>query len=609
MLDYSPATRTMTKPAQPHAGRRRAAPAPRSHRADAASVRRLLHDVFGLKQLREGQQAVIDNVLAGRDTLAVMPTGAGKSLCYQVPAGVLPGITIVVSPLIALMKDQLEKLAEHAVAAVQANSSLSREEETETVARLQNGDARILFCTPERLAQPAFLQTLRGMAISLVAIDEAHCISQWGHDFRPAYLELAAAIDALGRPPVLALTATATDEVIEDIRRQLDMPDMRVIHTDLYRPNLRYRVLQTTNPAERDEQALRLVRDTPGSGIVYTSTVKAANALYAQLRETGASVACYHGRLSARERRDSQDLFMNGARRVMVATNAFGMGIDKPDVRFVLHLQLPASLDAYYQESGRAGRDRKDADCTLLFLQGDKRIQQFFLARHDPTAHELAAVYQAARELAPSAPFFPLAAIADRMPSMPQGRLKICLRLLKDSGLLRQNRRLDYALAKAESGASSAGIFAAAAQDHEEKQEHDRQALEQMVAYAQSGACRWKLLLDHFGDGEGFARCGSCDNCVSPPQLLETKTETGEAGMPAFSAAHERPQQTPAPQAASSSSSGIAAGSRVRVPKFGVGTAVSVEADKIVIAFPNRETRTFLADFVEPLDAGAAAKS
>lgn len=549
------------------------------------TIRRLLNTVFGIEQLRDGQQRVIDSVLDGKDTLAIMPTGSGKSLCYQIPARILEGMTIVVSPLISLMKDQLEKLDEMGIRAVQVNSSLSAEEERVALAAIRENRCEIVFCTPERLVMTEFVEVLKHVKIALVVIDEAHCISQWGHDFRPAYLDMAGAIDALDQPPVLALTATATEDVVEDIGRQLGRPRMKVINTGIYRPNLHYRVLQVTNPDEKLSAALRLVRETEGKGIVYAATVKMAEEMYHLLQEQGESATIYHGKLPSAERKSNQDLFMDDERRVMVATNAFGMGIDKPDTRFVIHLQIPANLEAYYQESGRAGRDGKDAECTLLFLQDDKRVQQFFLVKHYPTADEIRAVYEAVRELADNETATP-ERVDDVAGELAGPHLKVCLKLLKDAKLLRQSRKLAYNVT---AHAPKDSLFAAMAEVYRQKQERDKEALEQMVGYAVSGFCRWKLLLDYFGDEvEGFEKCCRCDNCLNPPAAV--LTEEIEIRDDEFD---REPEPEPDP------SSIFEAGLRVKVPKYGEGVVLAAVGEQVTIEFPDGEQRSFVKDFVE----------
>jgi ATP-dependent DNA helicase RecQ len=352
--------------------------------------RDLLRGTFRLRRLRPGQREVIESVLAGRDTLAIMPSGAGKSLCYQLPTLHMRGTTVVVSPLIALMKDQSDKLGERGVEAAAVNSALSERERREAMRRIRARGADFIFTTPEQLANPAFLDQLKERRVDLFVVDEAHCITQWGHDFRPAYLQLGRALRALGKPTLLALTATATPDVIEDIGRQLGRPRMHVLNTGVYRPNLYFEVVQTTNAAEKKQALLEVVR-SGGAGIVYCATVREAKAVHGWLLAQGEEAQLYHGRLGGRERAERQDAFMSGTARTMVATNAFGMGIDRPDIRYIVHYQLPGSLEAYYQEAGRAGRDGEEARCTLLYDHADRRVQLYFARKRSKV--ELLAAY------------------------------------------------------------------------------------------------------------------------------------------------------------------------------------------------------------------------
>lgn len=345
---------------------------------DLSPKQRVLKKYFGYDAFREGQEEVVDSILSGRDTLAVMPTGAGKSVCYQVPAMVMDGVAIVISPLISLMKDQVQTLIQSGIPAAYLNSSLTDRQFDLAMSNAAKGKYRVIYVAPERLLTPRFLAASRNMRISLIAVDEAHCISQWGQDFRPSYLTIPEFLDALPlRPVVCAFTATATQRVREDICGMLQLRDPFVKITGFDRKNLYYSV---DEPSNKDTALIKLLGSYKGlPGIVYCATRKKVESVYELLLSHGYSATRYHAGLSDAERQANQDDFTYDRRDVMVATNAFGMGIDKSNVRFIIHYNMPKDIESYYQEAGRAGRDGERADCHLLFGRQDIVTQQFFI--------------------------------------------------------------------------------------------------------------------------------------------------------------------------------------------------------------------------------------
>ena len=347
--------------------------------------RKALNKYFGHRDFLDGQKEVVDAILAGKDAIAVMPTGGGKSLCYQLPAMVMKGVTVVVSPLIALMKDQVDALTEKGIAAVMINSAITATEQRHHIESLQKGAYKMVYIAPERFRSEAFTKALQKVEVSLFAIDEAHCLSQWGHDFRPDYLLLGNAIREIGNPQIAAFTATATPEVRSDILHHLTLRDPFQCVSGFARPNLALQITPCTNRKEKYKR-IRAVIEKHKNGIIYCATRKRVEEVHETLNAWGIQVISYHGGMPDSEREQNQESFISRETNIAVATNAFGMGIDRSDVRFVIHFDIPGSIEAYYQEAGRAGRDGETAVCELLFNYADTRTQEFFIEGSNPTS-------------------------------------------------------------------------------------------------------------------------------------------------------------------------------------------------------------------------------
>ncbi len=404
-------------------------------------ARAVLQARFGYGEFRPGQERAIISVLAKRDTLVVLPTGGGKSLCYQVPALVTKGLTVVVSPLISLMKDQVDALERRGIPAAFINSTLSSGEVSDRLMRAQRGELQMLYVAPERFDAGSAAERLKAIGVALLAVDEAHCISEWGHDFRPSYRRVGEVRQRLGNPPTIALTATATPVVREDIARILDLQDPEIIVTGFDRPNLSYGVISAKGDREKDAVVLEQLRDLEdGTGIVYASTRKTVERMAQFLDDNGVPASAYHAGLDDERRRRVQDYFMSERTRVIVATNSFGMGVDKSNVRLVIHYAMPGTLEAYYQEAGRAGRDGGQSRCLLLHSFPDRFTHEFFIKSALPDRALIESVHRRCQREADRGGV--VSATAEELAGGIGGKtsskaVESALRVLADAGVLR----------------------------------------------------------------------------------------------------------------------------------------------------------------------------
>ena len=543
-----------------------------------------LREKFGFESFQPGQEEVVTRVINGQDTLAILATGAGKSLTYQLPALLLEGTTVVVSPLIALMKDQLDMLRELGVTQVVAlNSTLSEDQEAVALARVRSGNIKIVFVTPEKLEDEAFMSLLQSIRVPLFVVDEAHCISQWGHDFRPAYLALGHVIERLGHPTVLALTATATPAVREDILHQLGIPHVKPIVKGFDRPSLIYQVRR----AERESDKLKILkglfdRELHGTGIIYTATIKNALEVQKYLQEQlNIPAAVYHSKLQKQDRTAVHELFMDEQIRAVVATNAFGLGIDKPNIRFVVHYDLPGSVEAYTQEAGRSGRDGLPSNCILIYRMSDTRVQNYFLTGKYPDIEEVQKVFGTLEIFGAQEGGVSMTDLR-KILQLPLTKLKVILALLKKGGFIETSSRSKYRLTEAARNSRDMVLNLAS---YETKKSYDQSKLAMMLQYAETTSCRRRFILNYFGEDFERVNCGACDNCLRAGVAATAQVEQGEVVE---------------------SRSGYRIADVVYHRKFGQGTVERTEKDLVTVLFPSVGYKTLLATAVSRSEAKIA---
>ncbi|MEV7344052.1 RecQ family ATP-dependent DNA helicase [Streptomyces sp. NPDC093544] len=540
----------------------------------ARRLRRTAREVFGWDALRPGQLTAMKAVMGRRDAMVVMPTGSGKSAVYQVPGMLLAGPTLVVSPLIALQRDQIAGLLRNSgQTAVAVNSSMSRTQNEQAWESVSDGKAQFLFLAPEQLAKQEVVERLSALKPSLFVVDEAQCVSSWGHDFRPDYLRLRQAAESIGRPPILALTASAAAPVRADIVEQLGMCKVREVVAGFDRPNIRLEVTRFQDDSAKRRAVVERAAAEPKPGIVYVATRKDAEAYATELGELGLSAAAYHAGSRSADRSAVHDRFLGGELDVVVATSAFGMGIDKADVRFVLHASVPGSLDAYYQEIGRAGRDGAASRAILLYRTEDLGLQRFFSTGR-PDADTIADVARRVRDRATAVTPTEL----QQETGLSATRLTAVLNLLENAGGVTTERGKVAPVP----GADAEEVAARAVELGIAHESMERSRVDMMRGLAETTGCRRRFLLGYFGE-RLHGPCGNCDRCEQRPTGAGGGAGAGDVPGPPRSRTAASPTRHDHP---------FPPGTRVRHPQWGDGEVLSGEESRITVLFASVGYRT-----------------
>lgn len=601
-----------------------------TERAQFDALQQSLYDYFGYSEFRPGQREVLEHLMSGKDALAVFPTGAGKSLTYQLAALLMPGTAIIVSPLIALMRDQVVDLQSRSIGGVSAiNSTLTVQEVSDHLTQMSSGDGKLLYVTPERCSDPEFLEHLERTNVCLFVVDEAHCISEWGYDFRPAYLMLSKAIKAAKRPPILALTATATPQVRADIQSNLGLDDPLVIIHGFDRPNLFFDVLSASTDREKDWHLLRLFgkansgnsgeasgyvtstisRREPlegaepevlskleymnatleGSGLVYVATTAEARRVSALLNEAGINAAFYHGQMRKSDRDRVQQAWMDEITPVVVATTAFGMGINKPNLRYVVHYDLPASLEAYYQEAGRAGRDGLPSKAILIYDPRDRNIQSFFIGGSVPSEASLRDFWDEIRRTlrakeranteSGKVTSLPITEVA-KIRNLPVARVRPLLSALEQAGgvVTLEGTGDNHDIAYFRKTLVLGRRLLLDMKKLQARKQYEQSRLDMMQRYASTRECRRKLLLGYFGEAYDSDNCGACDHCLKANLNNDIKIERPVAVRVPASPFHQ--------------------GLTVTHRKWGAGTIQTLEDNTVTVHFPDVGYKTLALDVV-----------